>query len=369
MAAAEAPLQARGGRADLCRAPRRLGGHGPPRLRRGGIQRAPHLAVRPDELAELIGRGGRSAHPAAQAPRSTATCCRSTIRSGSPRSWRCSTACRTGASFPDLPAAFRASTTSTTSRWPTRAPASRRPGRSSAARGRKRSSRYEGRFWSYRDVAIWPRPVQTPHPPVWVPVTGSKETIEWAGRHDIPITPGLAPIRGSARGHHPLLRALPRPARSSAHAGSPDHPGDRVRGGQQGAGGARSRTLRPLLQPDALQPRQHHGVLAPARRRLSELGVVRLRETREHACRVGRARALSRHDDGRRRARGRAVALGHRRTRSSRRSSRRPTTPAPRTVLVNMNRGAMPQEMFLEQVHRFGNKVLPALRSHTVTAR
>jgi hypothetical protein len=39
------------------------------------------------------------------------------------------------------------------------------------------------------------------------------------------------------------------------------------------------------------------------------------------------------------------------------------------TVLVNMNRGAMPQEMFLEQVHRFGSKVLPALRSHTVTPR
>src|SRR5882762_404422 len=55
---------------------------------------------------------------------------------------------------------------------------------------------YEGRFWSYKDVALWPRPVQQPRPPVWVPITGSKETIEWAGRHDIPITPGLAPIRG-----------------------------------------------------------------------------------------------------------------------------------------------------------------------------
>jgi hypothetical protein len=29
----------------------------------------------------------------------------------------------------------------------------------------------------------------------------------------------------------------------------------------------------------------------------------------------------------------------------------------------------MPQEMFLEQVHRFGSKVLPALRAHTVPAR
>ena len=39
------------------------------------------------------------------------------------------------------------------------------------------------------------------------------------------------------------------------------------------------------------------------------------------------------------------------------------------TVLVNMNRGAMPQEMFLEQVHLFGEKVLPALQAHIVAAR
>ena len=37
---------------------------------------------------------------------------------------------------------------------------------------------YKGDFWTYNDVAIWPRPVQQPHPPVWVPVTVSKETIE-----------------------------------------------------------------------------------------------------------------------------------------------------------------------------------------------
>ncbi len=35
--------------------------------------------------------------------------------------------------------------------------------------------------------------------------------------------------------------------------------------------------------------------------------------------------------------------------------------------MVNMNRGAMPQEMFLEQVHRFGSQVLPALQAHTVS--
>ena len=43
---------------------------------------------------------------------------------------------------------------------------------------------YEGKFWSFKDISIWPRPFTRPHPPVWVPFTGSKETIEWAGKHN-----------------------------------------------------------------------------------------------------------------------------------------------------------------------------------------
>lgn len=50
---------------------------------------------------------------------------------------------------------------------------------------------YEGEHYKYQDVSIWPRPVQQPHPPVWVPLTGSKETIEWAAEHDATITPGV----------------------------------------------------------------------------------------------------------------------------------------------------------------------------------
>ena len=38
------------------------------------------------------------------------------------------------------------------------------------------------------------------------------------------------------------------------------------------------------------------------------------------------------------------------------------------TVLVGLNRGAMPQDMFLEQVRRFGAEVLPALQKHRVNA-
>ena len=39
---------------------------------------------------------------------------------------------------------------------------------------------HEGKYWKYKDIAIWPRPFQQPHPPVWIPFTGSKETIECA---------------------------------------------------------------------------------------------------------------------------------------------------------------------------------------------
>lgn len=38
------------------------------------------------------------------------------------------------------------------------------------------------------------------------------------------------------------------------------------------------------------------------------------------------------------------------------------------TVLVNMNRGAMPHAMFMEQIRRFGAEVLPGLQAHEVHA-
>ena len=79
---------------------------------------------------------------------------------------------------------------------------------------------FEGRFWSYRDVAIWPRPVQQPHPPVWVPVSGSKETIEWAGRHNIPITPGLVPTRGL---REDIIRYYARCLAEHGHRLTPEH--------------------------------------------------------------------------------------------------------------------------------------------------
>lgn len=45
---------------------------------------------------------------------------------------------------------------------------------------------YKGRYFHLEDCALWPRPVQQPHPPVWV-AARSAESIDWCVRRHIPI--------------------------------------------------------------------------------------------------------------------------------------------------------------------------------------
>jgi alkanesulfonate monooxygenase SsuD/methylene tetrahydromethanopterin reductase-like flavin-dependent oxidoreductase (luciferase family) len=39
---------------------------------------------------------------------------------------------------------------------------------------------FEGKYYHFEYVNCWPRPYQQPHPPIWIPSQGSRETIEWA---------------------------------------------------------------------------------------------------------------------------------------------------------------------------------------------
>jgi len=39
---------------------------------------------------------------------------------------------------------------------------------------------FDGEHYNLRYVNLWPRPYQTPHPPIWIPSMGSSETIKWA---------------------------------------------------------------------------------------------------------------------------------------------------------------------------------------------
>jgi alkanesulfonate monooxygenase SsuD/methylene tetrahydromethanopterin reductase-like flavin-dependent oxidoreductase (luciferase family) len=45
---------------------------------------------------------------------------------------------------------------------------------------------YKGEFFEFEDCALWPRPVQQPHPPIWV-AARSAESIEWCVKRRIPI--------------------------------------------------------------------------------------------------------------------------------------------------------------------------------------
>ena len=43
---------------------------------------------------------------------------------------------------------------------------------------------FNGRFTKLRYVNLWPRPLQQPHPPVWIPGGGSVETWRWCAERD-----------------------------------------------------------------------------------------------------------------------------------------------------------------------------------------
>jgi alkanesulfonate monooxygenase SsuD/methylene tetrahydromethanopterin reductase-like flavin-dependent oxidoreductase (luciferase family) len=43
---------------------------------------------------------------------------------------------------------------------------------------------FHGRHYDVQYVNLWPRPYQKPHPPIWIPSQGSKETIDWAAQPD-----------------------------------------------------------------------------------------------------------------------------------------------------------------------------------------
>ena len=43
---------------------------------------------------------------------------------------------------------------------------------------------FQGKHYNVSYVNLWPRPFQKPHPPIWIPSQGSKETIDWASHPD-----------------------------------------------------------------------------------------------------------------------------------------------------------------------------------------
>jgi alkanesulfonate monooxygenase SsuD/methylene tetrahydromethanopterin reductase-like flavin-dependent oxidoreductase (luciferase family) len=58
---------------------------------------------------------------------------------------------------------------------------------------------YFGKHYQFRYVNPWPRPYQTPHPPIWIPSQGSGSTIRWAAKMRYTYCQTLSPIAAVAK--------------------------------------------------------------------------------------------------------------------------------------------------------------------------
>jgi alkanesulfonate monooxygenase SsuD/methylene tetrahydromethanopterin reductase-like flavin-dependent oxidoreductase (luciferase family) len=224
---------------------------------------------------------------------------------------------------------------------------------------------HHGQFWTFKDVAIWPRPVQQPHPPIWTPVSISKESIEWAVRHDVPITPGIE--RFGLRDD--IIRYY---AKCLAAHGRRITPGHIVIGSNAYIADSKARavkeyapyflyfskTLFPhgnITDRDELRAQNYLG--AGATDYLRPESIANAAKSRElmknlgpsQVAAIGETMPWGTADEVRERIIAAADSAGS------------------NTVHVHMNQGALPHEMFLEQIRRFAKDVLPALQAHEVT--
>jgi alkanesulfonate monooxygenase SsuD/methylene tetrahydromethanopterin reductase-like flavin-dependent oxidoreductase (luciferase family) len=228
---------------------------------------------------------------------------------------------------------------------------------------------HEGKFWKYKDIAIWPRPFQRPHPPVWIPFTGSKETIECAAAGNF-----------GAAIHHP-------------------HPGvvqDMIAyfGKMLAKSGHRIRADQICMMTDAWVAESraqaveeyapyflyfnnvlwHHGGNPPGQRAnpvasgyvaSSSYDYVRPEHAGEAVIDREKARALNRPDVETKVASG-ELAFGNA-SEVTERLIEQAEAAGANKLLINVSFGAMPNDLFLEQVRRFGRDVLPKLQAHQVT--
>ncbi|HEX9327792.1 MAG TPA: LLM class flavin-dependent oxidoreductase [Reyranella sp.] len=223
---------------------------------------------------------------------------------------------------------------------------------------------YSGQFWSYKDVAIWPRPVQRPHPPVWIPIVGSKESIEFAGRHDIPITPGLA--GGGLRDD--IVRFYAKCLAEAGHRITPNH---LSLGLNAYVADSKAQAVREVAPYHLYFNRtlfSHGSFTETAAQR--KVGYVSQSSTDYVRPENQRAAALLREDF-------RNMTMADVERMAERMPWGTPDEVVQRiieqadmaganNVQIGFNRGAMPHDMFLNQIRRFAAEVLPRLQAHEV---
>jgi len=224
---------------------------------------------------------------------------------------------------------------------------------------------YEGKFWSYKNVSMWPRPVQQPRPPIWTPITGRKESIEFAAKNNIPITPGESRVQGL---QNDIIRYYAKCLAKNGHRITPKHLSiaagayiaDSKAQAVKEAGPYLlyfNRTL--FSHGNVTETNLQRGMGYVSDHSLDYVSPENLKEAQ-------RSREDYRNmtmEDVAKRAEtmpwGTADEVAERIIAAVERTGAD-------VVHVRMNTGAMPHEMFVNQIRLFAEKVLPALQAHHV---
>ena len=224
---------------------------------------------------------------------------------------------------------------------------------------------FEGQFHSYKNVALWPRPVQQPHPPVWVPVTGSKDTIEWAAANDVGITPGIT-AHGTAR--EDIIRHYAKHQAAYGRKVTPDHLNIMVECYVADTKAKAVEEYAPYFMyffnsliaydhADAdfdekgyYSRTAHEHLRGGSKGTLADQTLFFNQLTLEAVKAQAEGLAWGSPDEVVERIIAEAAQAGT------------------GTVLLMCNRGALPQEMYLNQIRRIGAEVLPRLQAHQITA-
>jgi alkanesulfonate monooxygenase SsuD/methylene tetrahydromethanopterin reductase-like flavin-dependent oxidoreductase (luciferase family) len=226
---------------------------------------------------------------------------------------------------------------------------------------------HQGKFWTFQDIAIWPRPYQQPHPPVWIPFTGSKETIEWAGRHNF-----AAVLPDFKRGlTEDIVGYFAKNLARNGHAITPEHLCFFTDAWVAHDKAAALQEYAPYYFY-FVHTLWHHGSTKEKEAAVKTSGYV-------GSSSFDYVRPENRAAAGLDREKMKAMTLGDVEKRiddnllawgSPRHVTERLIDAAEHyganSLLLNMNLGALPHELFMEQIRRFGREVLPKLHAHQV---
>jgi len=223
---------------------------------------------------------------------------------------------------------------------------------------------YAGKFWSYKDVAIWPRPVQQPYPEIWIPVVASKESIEFAGRCNIPITPGL----GGGGLRDDIIRYYAKCLAVAGHRITPNHLSLGISAYVADSKAQAVKEMGPYHLYFNRTLFSHGNFTETALQRqagyVSQTSTDYIRPENQRAAAMAREdfRNLTLEDVARQ---AEQMPWGTPQEVAERIIATADSTGA-NTVQISLNRGAMPHEMFIEQIRRFARHVLPTLQAHEV---